>query len=96
MFTEMIYEVDLRDRENGNSVETIYSGADSDEAYRIADHWNTEHGFARNDYESYDDLLFSASLKINPQQKLFADVYSVCTHTSQPAQAGLLSANPLS
>lgn len=75
MFTAVIYEVDLRDRETGNSVETIHSGVDSDEAYKIADCWNTEHGFARNDYESYDDLLFSASQEINPQQKLFADVY---------------------
>lgn len=81
MFTEIVYEVDLRDRETGNSVETIYSGTDSGKAYGIADEWNIKHGLGeiQEDYESYDELLFAISPNVNPQQKLFADVYHVET-----------------
>lgn len=39
MFTEIYYEVDLRERKTGNSVETIYSGTDSAKAYESADKW---------------------------------------------------------
>ena len=77
--TEIIYEVDLRDRETVNSVETIYSGTDDSEAYGITDDWNAEHGLGRiqEDYESYDELVFAISPEINPKQKLFADVYHI-------------------
>ena len=36
------FEVDLRDRETGDSVECIYSGEDHDEAYQIAEEYNKE------------------------------------------------------
>ena len=77
--TDIYYEVDIRDRETGNSVETIYSGTDDAEAYEIADDWNNEHGLGRlqNDYESYDELVFLIRPEINPTQKYFADVYHV-------------------
>lgn len=70
---ETVYEVDLRNRRTGDSVETIYSGADYDLAYKIAVQWNASHGFGMidNDYESFDDLLASP---VNPDQQLFADL----------------------
>ena len=73
MFTEIIYEVDLRERKTGNSVETIYSGTYSAEAYEIADKWNKEHGLGeiQEDYESYEELCDYVS------DGLFADVYQV-------------------
>ena len=37
-----VYEVDLRNRKTGNSVECIYSGTNYDEAYSITDNWNRE------------------------------------------------------
>lgn len=37
-----IYEVDLRNRKTGESVECIYSGPDYDKAYEITDNWNKE------------------------------------------------------
>lgn len=73
MLKETIYEVDLRERKTGNSVETIYSGTDSAEAYEIADRWNKEHGLGeiQEDYESYEELCDYVS------DGLFADVYHV-------------------
>ena len=69
----MFYEVDLRERKTGNSVETIYSGTDLTEAYEIADKWNMEHGLGeiQEDYESYEELCDYKSYG------LFADVYHV-------------------
>lgn len=77
MFTKIIYEVDLRERKTGNSVETIYSGTDSAEVYEIADRWNKEHGLGeiQEDYESYEELCDYVS------DGLFADVYHVETES---------------
>ena len=36
----LMYEVDLRDRKTGRSVETIYSGDNHDKAYKIAREYN--------------------------------------------------------
>lgn len=73
--SKVYYEVDLRERETGNSVETIYSGTDDEKAYGIAEDWNIEHGYGelQVDYESFDDLRFHN----NPNTNLFADVYHV-------------------
>ena len=89
MFTEIIYEVDIRDRETGNSVETIYSGTDSAKAYGIADEWNKEHGLGeiQEDYESYDELVFSITPD-HPEQKYFADVYHVEISRQNPHGVG--------
>ena len=72
MFTEIHYEVDLRDRKTGNSVETIYSGTDSAKAYEIADKWNREHGLGelQEQHEPYEELC-------DGSDGLFADVYHV-------------------
>lgn len=72
MFTEIVYEVDLRDRKTGNSVECIYSGTNHAEAYEIADKWNKEHGLGelQEEYESYEELC-------DGSDGLFADVYHV-------------------
>lgn len=37
------YEVDLRNRINGDSVECIYSGGNYDEAWNTVEKWNIEH-----------------------------------------------------
>lgn len=37
------YEIDLRDRRTGKSIECIYSGDDSDVAHKIADEYNRNH-----------------------------------------------------
>lgn len=81
MFDEIIYEVDLREKTTGNSVETIYSGTDDSIAYGIADDWNAEHGNGRlqEDYESYDELRFK---KNNPNEHLYADVI----HVEEPSE----------
>lgn len=72
MVTEIIYEVDLRDRKTGNSVECIYFGTDSAKAYEIADKFNKENGLGeiQEDYESYEELC-------DGSDGLFADVYHV-------------------
>lgn len=69
---EIIYEVDLRERKTGNSVECIYSGTDGSEAYEIADKWNREHclGCIQGNYETFDELC-------DGSDGLFADVYHV-------------------
>lgn len=52
-----IYEVDLRDRKTGNSVECIYSGDNYDKAYEIADNWNRENLADYNEDFSFDDYV---------------------------------------
>lgn len=66
-----MYEVDLRSRKTGNSVECIYSGDNHNEACKIADNWNKEHLADYNEelgYEDYIDLETDG---------LSADVYVV-------------------
>jgi hypothetical protein len=52
-----MYEVDLRDRKTGNSVECIYSGDDHTEACRIADNWNKENLLDYDENTGYDDYI---------------------------------------
>lgn len=52
-----MYEVDLRSRLTGNSVECIYSGGNYDEAYHVADIWNKDN---LSDYDKdmgFDDYI---------------------------------------
>ena len=74
--TKVYYEVDLRERGTGNSVETIYSGTDESKAYDIAEDWNIEHGYGelQVDYESFCELVFCEE---NQNEKLYADVIHI-------------------
>ena len=68
--TKTMYEVDLRSRLTGKSVECIYSSDNYDKAYNIANTWNKEHlvdydedaGF--NDYIDYKSEGLSACLYV--------------------------------
>ena len=70
-----MYEVDLRDRRTGNSVECIYSGDDHSKAYEIAENWNKKN---LNDYD--EDMC--ADDYIDGSNGFVADVYHV-EHESQ-------------
>ena len=52
-----MYEVDLRDRKTGNSVECIYSGDDHNKACEIADNWNRENLADYNEDFGFDDYV---------------------------------------
>lgn len=74
---ETMYEVDLRNRLTGNSVECIYSGDDYSKAYKIADQWNkryladydSEIGF--DDYLDYKtDGLFACLYVVESEEEL--------------------------
>lgn len=52
-----MYEVDLRNRLTGNSVECIYSGDNYDKAYNIADNWNKNHLADYDENISFDDYI---------------------------------------
>lgn len=66
-----MYEVDLRSRKTGDSVECIYSGDDHTKAYEIADNWNKEN-LADYDKDTYfDDYRDCVS------DGLFACVYHI-------------------
>ena len=66
----MKYEVDLRERESGNSVCTILSTPDLDAAYDFMDAWNRKH---LPDY-NYD---YAGDDYIDGSDGLVADVYHV-------------------
>lgn len=55
--TKTIYEVDLRSRFTGNSVECIYSGDNYDKAYEMADSWNREHLADYDNDAGFDDYI---------------------------------------
>lgn len=55
--TETMYEVDLRSRFTGNSVECIYSGDNYDKAYEIADSWNRRHLADYDKDAGFDDYI---------------------------------------
>ena len=59
-----IWEVDLRSRETGNSIETIYSG-DHDEACAVLEKWYDDH---QMDVSSLDDYF-------DGSDGVFADLY---------------------
>ena len=65
----MWYEVDLRSRETGWSVETIYSGQSHDEAHDVLNNWYKEHPELNieTDLEDYAD----------GSDGVFASVYEV-------------------
>ena len=63
------WEVDLRSRKDGNSVETIFSGEDHDEACDYLQHWYDEH-------QEIDGEVDRQSL-IDGSDGVFADIY--CT-----------------
>ena len=68
------WETDIRSRETGNTIKTIYSGESHDEACDIADEWNLAHGYIEEDFmiDGYDGLMCS---DCNPEEKYFASVY---------------------
>ena len=65
-----MFEVDLRSRKDGNSVECILSTEDHDEAYKLAEKWNKEN------LSDYDENIAYENY-INRSDGLFADVYYV-------------------
>ena len=64
-----MYEVDLRSRKTGNSIECIYSGDDYEKAYEIADNWNKEN-VADYDDRNWEDY-------IDDTDGMFAEVYHI-------------------
>lgn len=66
----MWYEVDLRRRTDGESVECIYSGDDYERAYSVAENWNKKNLV---DYDVYKDM----DGYIDNTEGLFAHVYHI-------------------
>lgn len=65
-----IYEVDLRERETGNSVACIYSGNDYDSAYNLCESFNKtlpDYNYELGFGEYYDGI----------SDGLFADLYVI-------------------
>lgn len=63
-----IWEVDLRSRKTGDSVETIYSGEDHEEACEVLNKW----------YEDHPELTFPGfGLEhfVDGSDGVFADIY---------------------
>ena len=67
----MWYEVDLRQRRTGNSIQCIYSGPDHDVAYKIMEEYNKVHVTG---YVPVDPAAISYIGKDEPDE-LVADVY---------------------
>lgn len=65
----MWYEVDLRSRKTGDSVECIYSGDDYEKAYEVMNKWN-EVNLTNYDGRAWDDY-------IDGSDGLFAYVYHI-------------------
>lgn len=66
----MWFEVDLRNRIDGDSVECIYSGDDYEKAYEIAEKWNKENVADYDDNRSWENY-------IDDSNGLFAYVYHI-------------------
>lgn len=67
-----MYEVDLRSKKTGSSVETIFSTESHDEAWDMAKKYNDEHGYILDDLPNgYESLIDGKS------DGLFADVYQI-------------------
>lgn len=66
----MWYEVDLRSRIDGESVECIYSGDDYEKAYSVADNWNKKNVPDYDIYKNWDGY-------IDDVDGLFAYVYHI-------------------
>lgn len=67
----MWYEVDLRNRKTGDSVECIYSGDDHDKACEIAEKWNKENLADYNEGFGFEDYVDGET------DGLSADVYVI-------------------
>lgn len=66
----MWYEVDLRRRIDGESVECIYSGCSYEKAYGIAEKWNKENVVDYDVYRNWNDYIDGA-------YGMFAYVYHI-------------------
>lgn len=66
----IMYEVDLRSRRTGDSVECIYSGEDYDRAYQIEEDWNTLNVADYDPDRNWEDY-------VDGQAGLFACVYHI-------------------
>ena len=66
----MMYEVDLRDRKTGNSIECVLSTENHDEAWDFAREWN------KNQLSDYDEDV-SYDSYIDGTEGLVADVYEI-------------------
>lgn len=66
----MWYEVDLRRRTDGESVECIYSGDDYEKAYSVADNWNKKNLVEYDVYKDWDSY-------IDNTDGMFAYVYHI-------------------
>lgn len=64
----MLYEVDLRSRKTGNSIECILSTKNHDDAYNCADEWN------RKNVPDYD-INIPHDRYIDGTDRLYAEVY---------------------
>jgi hypothetical protein len=64
----MLYEVDLRSRKTGNSIECILSTKNHDDAYNCADEWN------RKNVPDYD-INIPHDRYIDGTDGLYAEVY---------------------
>ena len=70
MKTKEIWEVDLRSRKTGNSVETIYSGESHDEACNVMNKWYEEHPEMHLSGCGLEDF-------VDGNDGVFADIYLV-------------------
>lgn len=69
MITTEAWEVDIRSRKTGDSIETIYSG-DHDAACDVMQKWYNDHGMSYEvDIESY----------VDGTDGVFADIYATST-----------------
>lgn len=66
-----MYEVDLRSRITGDSVECIYSGDDHTEAYNVAENWN------KKNLADYDANIGFNDYHDCKTEGLFACVYHI-------------------
>ena len=69
----MMYEVDLRNRKTGDSVECILSTNNHDEAWKFAEEWNKKNLPDYNEEYNYDSY-------IDGTEGLVADVYETPLH----------------
>ncbi len=69
----MMYEVDLRNRRSGNSVECVLSTENHDKAWKYAEEWN------KKNLSDYDEERACDSY-IDGTESLIADVYETPRH----------------
>lgn len=70
----MVYCVDIRDYNSGNTIETILETEDYDVAYAKADEWNKSNNVTEDDIEAFynEDYLIHKDGTVVGR---FADVY---------------------